>query len=111
LEPNLAPVVATETGAAQLSPEAANLFAELGVRSPYTEVPANAELIHTAARSLSLTTFADILVFFAVLLVGFAYVWKRGDLDWVRAMTKEKAAEPRQPPRTGLREEEPALIG
>jgi NADH-quinone oxidoreductase subunit A len=27
----------------------------------------------------------DIAVFFAVLLVGFAYVWKRGDLDWVRA--------------------------
>ncbi len=25
----------------------------------------------------------DIGVFFAVLLVGFAYVWRRGDLDWV----------------------------
>ena len=28
--------------------------------------------------------FADILVFFAVLMVGFAYVWSRGDLNWVR---------------------------
>lgn len=37
--------------------------------------------------------FVDLLVFFAVLLVGFAYVWKRGDLDWVRAMTdKSKQA-------------------
>ena len=33
--------------------------------------------------------FWDIVVFFAVLLVGFAYVWKRGDLDWVRAMQQQ----------------------
>lgn len=32
----------------------------------------------------------DLLVFFGVLLVGFAYVWKRGDLDWVRAMSDTK---------------------
>ena len=31
----------------------------------------------------------DLLVFFGVLLVGFAYVWKRGDLDWVRAMAEK----------------------
>ena len=41
----------------------------------------------TSAFQLGLTGFADILVFFAVLLVGFAYVWKRGDLDWVRAVS------------------------
>ena len=32
-----------------------------------------------------------------MLLVGFAYVWKRGDLDWVRAMidqAKQAAAPP-----------------
>jgi NADH-quinone oxidoreductase subunit A len=34
----------------------------------------------------------DILVFFGVLLVGFAYVWKRGDLDWVRAMVNQARA-------------------
>jgi NADH-quinone oxidoreductase subunit A len=28
----------------------------------------------------------DIAAFFGVLLVGFAYVWKRGDLNWVRAV-------------------------
>ncbi|GIS60098.1 MAG: NADH-quinone oxidoreductase subunit A [Planctomycetaceae bacterium] len=32
------------------------------------------------------TGFFDILVFFGVLMVGFAYVWKRGDLDWIRAV-------------------------
>lgn len=26
--------------------------------------------------------FAEMLVFLAILLVGYAYVWKRGDLDW-----------------------------
>ena len=42
-----------------------------------------------AARTMALTGFVDILVFFGVLLVGFAYVWKRGDLDWVRAMINQ----------------------
>ncbi|MEQ9407279.1 MAG: NADH-quinone oxidoreductase subunit A [Fuerstiella sp.] len=50
--------------------------------------PAVNEIISAAdARSLALTGFVDLLVFFAVLLVGFAYVWKRGDLDWIRAVT------------------------
>jgi NADH-quinone oxidoreductase subunit A len=34
----------------------------------------------------------DMLAFFAVLLVGFAYVWYRGDLDWVRAVSSAHAA-------------------
>lgn len=42
-----------------------------------------------AAWQLGLTGFFDILIFFSVLLVGFAYVWKRGDLDWIRAVTKK----------------------
>ena len=31
--------------------------------------------------------------FFAILLVGFAYVWYRGDLDWVvmKALEKDRA--------------------
>jgi NADH-quinone oxidoreductase subunit A len=43
------------------------------------------------ARSFALIAFGDILVFFIVLVVGFAYLWKRGDLDWVRST----AAQPR----------------
>jgi NADH-quinone oxidoreductase subunit A len=38
-----------------------------------------------AMRKLAWVAFADILVFFGVLLVGFAYLWRRGDLDWVRS--------------------------
>jgi NADH-quinone oxidoreductase subunit A len=38
-----------------------------------------------AAKSLAWVAFADIMVFFGVLLVGFAYLWRRGDLEWVRS--------------------------
>jgi NADH-quinone oxidoreductase subunit A len=40
------------------------------------------------AFNLGVTGLADMLVFFGVLLLGFAYVWKRGDLDWVRAVAR-----------------------
>jgi NADH-quinone oxidoreductase subunit A len=43
-------------------------------------------LSHWSARTLALASMLDLGVFFAVLLVGFAYVWRRGDLDWVRAV-------------------------
>ena len=32
--------------------------------------------------------FLDILVFFGVLMVGFAYVWRRGDINWVRSFAQ-----------------------
>ena len=38
-----------------------------------------------AAEKLAWLAFADIMVFFGVLLVGFAYLWRRGDLEWVRS--------------------------
>jgi NADH-quinone oxidoreductase subunit A len=57
---------------------------------------------------LAALSFFDILVFFGVLLVGFAYVWKRGDLDWVRAVTRKsmfpaEAGTPRVPAPEPLR--------
>lgn len=52
------------------------------------------------ARQLAGLSILDILVFFGVLMVGFAYVWRRGDLDWVRSVGAEEAAggAPRLPP-------------
>ncbi len=41
--------------------------------------------------SLGLMALVEILVFFGVLLVGFAYLWKRGDLAWVRSTATEAA--------------------
>jgi NADH-quinone oxidoreductase subunit A len=46
---------------------------------------------HDALRMSTIGMF-DIFVFFGVLLVGFAYVWKRGDLDWVRSMVNQARA-------------------
>ncbi len=42
--------------------------------------------VKPVANRLALAAMIDIAVFFAVLMVGFAYVWYRGDLDWVRAI-------------------------
>jgi NADH-quinone oxidoreductase subunit A len=64
---------------------------ELGVE-PTSETSANLEALQRAANELAITSMVDIGVFFGVLLVGFAYVWRRGDLDWVRAVTRQKAA-------------------
>ena len=47
---------------------------------------AEAVITPASAQTLGLTGFFDILIFFGVLMVGFAYVWKRGDLDWIRAV-------------------------
>ena len=49
----------------------------------------NRAAIVQLARKLAAMSFADIFVFFAVLMVGFFYVWKRGDLNWVRAVSRE----------------------
>lgn len=43
------------------------------------------EIKADVAKGWAQVAFFDILVFFAVLMVGFAYVWRRGDIDWVRA--------------------------
>lgn len=66
--------------------------------------------IQETAKTLSWMSLADISVFFAVLMVGFAYVWKRGDLDWVRAMTQQHRERPAEPPAPGRRTESGASI-
>jgi NADH-quinone oxidoreductase subunit A len=44
------------------------------------------------AHTMAWIAFFDILVFFGVLLVGFAYLWRRGDLVWVRSTAAERFA-------------------
>jgi len=77
---------------------AATRLRELGFFNATAPNSEEALKVRSAARNMALTSFADIGVFFAVLLVGFAYVWRRGDLDWVRAMTRQKAEPLRHPP-------------
>jgi NADH-quinone oxidoreductase subunit A len=64
------------------------LSARLLSIDPQTILPSQVISAETATQ-LGLLGFVDLLVFFGVLLVGFAYVWKRGDLNWVRALTKK----------------------
>ncbi len=98
----------------QLSSFATAKLRELGVQQPtspdltasearrlnITGDPARRTTLATRrlAKKIAWTSLADIGVFFAVLLVGFAYVWKRGDLDWVRAVSEPGAS--RAPPKT-----------
>ncbi|QDU57469.1 NADH-quinone oxidoreductase subunit A [Aeoliella mucimassa] len=102
-----APIVAADMDnydapATQLSPFAEQKLRELGIRHPtsptLTAEQAEALQLTTDPRGqtkaatqqmathIVRTSLVDIAVFFAVLMVGFAYVWKRGDLDWVRAV-------------------------
>jgi len=50
-----------------------------------------------AARRFAWIIFADILFFFGVLLVGFAYLWKRGDIEWVRSVESQEPPVPAAP--------------
>lgn len=121
------PVAVATADGVELSDSARLLYQEMGVRNPVVpdSIPASLQptlgksagkltlteaesVAREGARQLAFVTIVDIVVFFAILLVGFAYVWKRGDLDWVRAVSQERAQQRRGPPVDAL-EDEPAL--
>lgn len=85
-------IVEMEDGTRAIGPGYAGLMTELGLPVEDAKLLASQDVTKTnaearsAASKLVWTCVADIMVFFAVLMVGFAYVWKRGDLDWVRSM-------------------------
>ena len=97
---------AQESDAAGLAPAVALKLEELGVKDLES---IEAGQIGDTAQRLALTSFADLGVFFAVLLVGFAYVWKRGDLDWVRTVANQRGnVVERAPPDTADERPRPA---
>jgi len=65
--------------------KAVKTLGELGVTDPQLPDAKAGKKARDAADTLALASMADMSVFFGVLLVGFAYVWRRGDLNWVRA--------------------------
>ena len=81
--------------------------ARLGVAND--PVARSAAGVHQTARTMALISFADIAVFFAVLMVGFAYVWKRGDLDWVRAIARQRVGQVERMTSAGAMDDEPVL--
>jgi NADH-quinone oxidoreductase subunit A len=52
------------------------------------------EVARANAKDFAWFSLMELLVFFGVLLVGFAYLWKRGDLAWVRSTLAEQTATP-----------------
>lgn len=49
-------------------------------------------LTPSSASALAFGALCDVGVFFVVLLVGFAYLWRCGDLEWVRAVGHPRTA-------------------
>jgi NADH-quinone oxidoreductase subunit A len=122
MDPHYQPVVQTsadgapigQPGKIELATGTRNTLAALGVPTPALpkpqgDVTENTAAIRDTAASLARTSIVDILVFFAVLLVGFAYVWMRGDLDWVRAVSRQRAGLPLPTPPASDAMEEAAL--
>ena len=99
-DPRIAAVSATENGPGAAQTQA-KLTAALTGQS-VQEAAKNAIQPETARR-LAWLALVDIAVFFGVLLVGFVYLWKQGDIDWVRATTAERGEttglSPPEPPR------------
>jgi NADH-quinone oxidoreductase subunit A len=84
-----------------------------GETAAQTAARAKSETIsQQAAQSWALVAFLDIFVFFGVLMVGFAYLWRRGDIDWVRTITRTAPDQPSvAPPPPGRDETEaPAAV-
>jgi NADH-quinone oxidoreductase subunit A len=90
--------LSAEPPAAHASALVATRLQELGVSDASAAKSMQAGELQQSARDLALTSFADIGAFFGVLLVGFAYVWKRGDLDWVRVVARDRVQPLHRPP-------------
>jgi len=82
---------AQASGENEPSPAVLEKYQELGI---HRLMPASITELESQTRTLAAAAMIDMGVFFVVLLVGFAYLWKRGDLDWVRAI-KEREIKPK----------------
>jgi NADH-quinone oxidoreductase subunit A len=84
------------------------IYTELGVRDVSSVAGMSPEAIHNGAQQLLALATVEVLFFFIVLLIAFAYEWKLGALDWVRALADEYSQKTQSglPPPT---ESEPSL--
>ena len=108
---NLTLVEEAEGGVA-LTPAARGVFDELMIAAPSVEAGTSAaaaeESLRGDVRKFTWYVYAATLFFFMVLFVGFAYEWKTGAFDWVRAVKQERSrASP--PPPAAVEQSEPIL--
>ncbi|MCA9198379.1 MAG: NADH-quinone oxidoreductase subunit A [Planctomycetales bacterium] len=73
----------------------AGVLRELGVANP---IPLTGDIrqaerdVESGFQQLAFIALIEASVFFVILLIGFAYEWKLGALDWVRSMVSQKEA-------------------
>lgn len=92
-----------KSGRVELAPRLGELDKEIARLTE--EATAKTAAVREAANRFGWLAFIDILVFFGILLVGFAYLWKRGDLEWVRSVASEQQAVRAPPPPPPLQRE------
>jgi NADH-quinone oxidoreductase subunit A len=56
----------------------------------YGDAAAIAAHVHQTLFQVRSAALVDLLVFFGVLLVGFAYLWRLGHLDWIRPTHRDE---------------------
>jgi NADH-quinone oxidoreductase subunit A len=92
-------VIGTE-GGVELTPSAIALYREMGVSQPAINASGDASAaaadIRAGARHFALFAAGSMAIFFTVLLIGFAYEWKSGAFDWVRAVATERSLQTEQ---------------
>lgn len=74
------------------NPDNVVVAAQLQTGLPALPHEGSEKITEESAKSWAWVAFVDIVVFFSVLMVGFAYLWRRGDIDWVRSTVSEDAA-------------------
>jgi len=62
-----------------------------------------AQLLGLSAFTLRQIALVDMLIFFGILLVGFAYLWRFGYLDWVRSSATTSLKHPPPARKTQLK--------
>jgi len=111
--PRVSVVELSPTAKLQLTRASAGVYRELGVRQPKLLGTADSKQaearIRSGARRLAAVSLLAGSLFFVVLLIGFAYEWKTGALDWVRALVREHAARTQRAPPSPAAPGEPVL--
>lgn len=91
------PVVEVVGQETKLSRPAGFVLKELGVTKPGLGDLSGSEAtrqVRDGGRQLLQLSIAAVAFFFVVLFVGFAYEWRSGALDWVRATTSHRGPPP-----------------
>ena len=115
-------LVQVEDGATTLSPIVKETYRELGVADPIIPTGIAATDLEAAvrrpgsvspsgggAKKYGLATLALVegAIFFTILFVGFAYIWRIGSLDWVKSIRTQNEIRKRARPVTPPRESKP----